>query len=452
MSQYNFFQNISLRSLNQRLKPTLITITAIIFCGLLLAADPNQLGWILLGWSIILTAATVGLVTYILILKRSGASFSSKASAAQAVRQLVQNFPDAFALWDENDQLVACNLAYQTLYKIPDAACTPGTQYEVLRRYAMKPREVSIIGDDESRVIEARFGDATWIELKEKRTNDGGYVSVNRDISQTKLHAAHLKQARNKQTKLAKKYQQEKLRAEQASIAKTNFLAHLSHDVRTPLNHIIGFAELMASQTFGPLGDKRYADYAGDIKNSGENLLKSFAKILELAELDSGQVELDKDAVNLGDMLSRIDSKFSDRAVRANIDFEVSSAPDLLLHADTHSLERAVGNLIDNALKFTPTGGRVCLTTWLASDGLVLEITDSGTGMSPERLREVQQPFSMGDAMFARNDSALGIGLSVARGLAELHGGEIGIDSTLGLGTTVALSLPMEIVEKVAVA
>lgn len=448
MNQLSFFSNAAFSSIKKNIKPTLLVITVIGVSGLFLAAKPDLLVWLLLGWTIALAGTTGAVAIYVARQRQAGFD----ASASSAVFALVQNFPDAFALWDEHDQLVACNRAYQMLYEIPDAACLPGTPYATLRRYAIKPREVNIIGDEESRVIEARFGEATWIELKEKRTQGGGYVSVNRDISQIKLHAAHLKEARNRQSELAKKYQQETRRAKQASDAKTNFLAHLSHDVRTPLNHIIGFAELMSSQTFGPLGDERYADYAGDIKNSGESLLKSFAKILELAELDSGQVELDKATVNLGDMLARIDGKFNDRASRAQIDFEVLSAPDILLYADAHSLERAVGNLIDNALKFTPSGGRVCLTTWLASDGLVMEITDSGTGMSTERLGEIQQPFSMGDAMFARSDSALGIGLSVARGLAELHGGEIGIDSTLGLGTTVAMSLPMEIVEKVAVA
>lgn len=405
--------------------------------------------WVFMVWAVGLISIFTAILAYVV---KSNETHTSVTGAAMAVHQLIQNFPDAFALWDKNDKLVACNSAYQTLYRIPDTACVPGTSYNELRAHAIKPREVSVIGDEESRVIEARFGDSTWIELKEKRTDNGGYVSVNRDISKTKSHEASLKDARNQQSALAKKYQEEKLRAEQASDAKTNFLAHLSHDVRTPLNHIIGFADLMASQTFGPLGDARYADYVGDIKNSGESLLKSFGKILELAELDSGHVALEKTDVLLGDVLGRIGTKFTARAGRAKIKFDVHSAPDVLLLADSHSLERAVGNLIDNALKFTPAGGQVSLTTWMASDGLVLEITDSGIGMSPDRLKEVQQPFSMGDAMFARSDNALGIGLSVARGLAELHGGAIGIESTQGLGTTVAISLPIGIVEKVIAA
>lgn len=404
---------------------------------------------VFMGWAVGLIGVFVAILAYVI---KSSDTQLSATGAASAVHQLIQNFPDAFALWDKNDELVACNKAYQALYKIPDAACTPGTTYDELRANAIKPREVTIIGDEESRVIEARFGDSTWIELKEKRTDNGGYVSVNRDISKTKSHEAHLKDAHTQQTALAKRYQEEKRRAEQASDAKTNFLAHLSHDVRTPLNHIIGFADLMASQTFGPLGDARYTDYVGDIKSSGESLLKSFGKILELAELDSGHVALEKNEVSLGDMLGRVGTKYTSQAGRAKIKFDVYTAPDILLHADSHSLERAIGNLIDNALKFTPAGGQVSLTTWMASDGLVLEITDSGIGMSPERLREVQQPFSMGDAMFARSDNALGIGLSVTRGLAELHGGTIGIESTLGLGTTVAISLPIGIVEKVIAA
>jgi two-component system cell cycle sensor histidine kinase PleC len=245
---------------------------------------------------------------------------------------------------------------------------------------------------------------------------------------------------------LARQLSEEKLKAETASRSKTSFLAHLSHDVRTPLNHIIGFADLIAHQTYGAIGDKRYLNYINDIKSSGEKLLASFSEILELAQLEGGQLVLRRETIQLTDIVKAISTRYQANADRAGILLEVAEIDDSLFFADRICIERMLGNIIENAIRFTPKGGRVKLATWLADDGIVLEISDTGIGMSPERLEDLSQPFVLGDAAFTR-EGGVGLGIAISRAIAELSGGDLAIDSSPAVGTTVAISLPSQVTQ-----
>lgn len=247
---------------------------------------------------------------------------------------------------------------------------------------------------------------------------------------------------REEQRQLARRYHEEKLRAEAASRSKTNFLAHLSHDIRTPLNHIIGFAELVRQQTYGPLGDSRYLGYVETIKQSGEHLLDSFATILELAELEGGQKSMREEAVSIDALLSTAAQRFGARAKRAGLQFEVGLGCEATVTADWLALERMLSNIVDNAIRFTPNGGSVKLAAFAAADGVVIEVSDTGLGMSEERLASLSQPFVLGDATFTRKTGA-GLGIAIARAIAEQSGGRLAIDSSPALGTTVAISLPL---------
>jgi len=247
---------------------------------------------------------------------------------------------------------------------------------------------------------------------------------------------------REEQRQLARRYHEEKLRAEAASRSKTNFLAHLSHDIRTPLNHIIGFAELVRQQTYGPLGDSRYLGYVETIKQSGEHLLDSFATILELAELEGGQKAMREEAVEIDRLLAGAAQRFGARAKRAGLRFDVGLGCEATVTADSMAIERMLSNILDNAIRFTPHGGCVKLAAFAAKDGVVIEVSDTGLGMSEERLASLSQPFVLGDATFTRKTGA-GLGIAIARAIAEQSGGRLAIDSSPALGTTVAISLPL---------
>ncbi len=256
-----------------------------------------------------------------------------------------------------------------------------------------------------------------------------------------------LESIREEQRVLARRYHEEKLRAEAASRSKTSFLAHISHDIRTPLNHIIGFAELMRHETYGPLGDTRYLDYVDTIRHSGERLLSFFGSILDLAELEGGRRVLEVADLGVDDLLSAVSRRFAAQAQRARVTLAIGAPSGARLLGDRFSLERMLGNLVDNALRFTPAGGRVAIAAHVASDGVVLEVSDNGIGMSAERVSSLSQPFAFGDAALTKDREGAGLGLAIARTIVELSGGHLAIDSRQGLGTTVAVSLPLHAVD-----
>jgi two-component system cell cycle sensor histidine kinase PleC len=244
---------------------------------------------------------------------------------------------------------------------------------------------------------------------------------------------------------LARRYYEEKLKAQLANNSKIAFLSHLSHDIRTPLNHIIGFADLMRQETYGPLGDTRYANYVDTIKGSGERLLTFFASILELAEFESGEKALRRDTLITDEVIRTATRRFRAQAMRAGITLTTGAPTGATLIGDRFCLERMLGNIIDNAIRFTPQGGRVTVAAYAADNGIVLEVTDTGIGMSEERLQAVSQPFAFafGDAALTREHGGAGLGISIARAIAEQSGGRLAIDSRPGMGTTVAISLPL---------
>ncbi len=263
------------------------------------------------------------------------------------------------------------------------------------------------------------------------------------DTEQERL-AAEFKNIKAEQRLLARRYHEEKLKAEAANRAKSNFLAHVSHDIRTPLNHIIGFAELMEHETYGDLGDSRYRDYVQSIKTSGQHLLNSFATILDLVELESGQKNLRQDIVLLDEVMTSVTKRFQPQIKRAGLGFITGPATGAVLRGDRLGLTRMIGNMMDNAVRFTRAGGTITLSAYAAEDGVVIEISDTGIGMSEERLASLSQPFAIGDATFARDGGGPGLGISIARAIAEQSGGHLAIDSAPTLGTTVAISLPTE--------
>jgi len=251
------------------------------------------------------------------------------------------------------------------------------------------------------------------------------------------------KQIEREYGELMRRYRQAKIRAETSERAKVTFLSHLNHDLRTPLNHIIGFADLIGHQAFGPLGDERYLTYANDISKSGKQLLVSLSDILELAEFDSGARVLHVQNVCIEQMFGALKKRFDASAKRAGVYLDIKNPSGIELAGDAMCLQRMLGNLIDNAVRFTPAGGRIYVDAWIAEDGIVLEVTDTGIGIPEERIRTLSEPFDLESALQTRNQAGMGLGLAIAKAIAELSGGQLAIQSTPAIGTSVAVSLPL---------
>ena len=376
--------------------------------------------------------------------RRRRAAAPNPASDTRFTAGLLATIPFGVACWSAEGRLLVCNDQFRSRIG-PDAVdIRPGASYSKSVRRLVEGGYMQLVTENErSRVLELRREDGSCLVIDERPLDTGGFVTLISDVTERRRADDLLTSIREEQRVLARRYHEEKLRAEAASRSKTSFLAHLSHDIRTPLNHIIGFAELMRHETYGPLGDARYSGYVDSIRLSGERLLSFFASILDLAELEGGRRVLEASQLGVDDLLVAVTRRYSAEAQRAGIVLSLGAPCGAVLIGDRFSLERMMSNLLDNAIRFTPSGGKVSVAAYAASDGVVLEVTDTGIGMPPERLSALSQPFAFGDAALTKDRKGAGLGLAIARTIVELSGGRLAIDSRPGLGTTVAVSLPL---------
>jgi two-component system cell cycle sensor histidine kinase PleC len=239
---------------------------------------------------------------------------------------------------------------------------------------------------------------------------------------------------------------QSKTAAEFANRAKSEFLANMSHELRTPLNAIIGFSEVIAGEMMGPVGTPRYAGYAGDIRDSARHLLQIINDLLDLSKLEAGKQELHEEVLALPGLVEDSLRLVRERAASSGIELRVELAGDLPgLRADERMLKQILINLLTNAVKFTPRGGRVTVSGRVVGQGAVeLAVTDTGIGMSEAEIEVALTPFGQVESALAREQKGTGLGLPLVRALAELHGGRLELQSEPGAGTTVAITFPPE--------
>jgi two-component system cell cycle sensor histidine kinase PleC len=315
-----------------------------------------------------------------------------------------------------------------------------------------------------ARTFEAQLDDGRWLHISERRTKDGGYVSVGTDITALKTHEVklmdsekrlmatvadlrHSQQTLERQADeladLAEKYAEEKNRAEEANPAKSKFLANMSHELRTPLNAIIGFSEIMESGMFGPLGTERYREYCCDIHQSGQYLLDVINDILDMSKIEAGRIRLDPEQVELEPFLNDAMRVVSGRAEDKRLTLTARIGQGVRLIADNRLLKQVVLNLLSNAVKFTPEGGRITIRGRAVGDWVSIAIADTGIGIPKEAIARLGRPFEQVESQLTKSHQGSGLGLAIARSLIKLHGGSMRIRSTLGKGTMVLLRLPI---------
>jgi two-component system, cell cycle sensor histidine kinase PleC len=232
--------------------------------------------------------------------------------------------------------------------------------------------------------------------------------------------------------------------ARKADRAKQDFLANMSHELRTPLNAIIGFSDVIKMEMFGALGNERYKDYVTDISSSAGHLLTLVKDILDLSKIEARKVDLERQLVVVGDVVSEAFRELRAQIEKKEIHFERSRDVDgVEVFADPGAMRQIVTNLLTNAVKFTPEGGRIGVSVASINDDFVnLCVWDTGIGIAEDDIKDVMKPFTqVGDIRVAREGGA-GLGLSIVKALTELHGGQVEIDSTEGGGSRICVSLP----------
>ncbi|HUG60984.1 MAG TPA: PAS domain-containing sensor histidine kinase [Methylomirabilota bacterium] len=285
-----------------------------------------------------------------------------------------------------------------------------------------------------------RSGDAEdadtwiWVEMLLRRaaSDDGAWpvVAVTRDIGRHKALEAELEKARED--------------AEMASFAKTRFLANMSHELRTPLNAIIGFSDILGQEMFGKFEFERHREYSRLIKESGEHLLQVVNDILDMSKIEAGSFDVTPEPFDLPAVIDRCRQLMTPQAAQAGVELVMAVEPQLPeLVADRRACRQILLNLLSNAVKFTETGGRVECGARRDGRRIAIYVKDNGIGVAPEDLPRLGNPFFQADCGYNRRHEGTGLGLSVVKGLAALHGGSMQIDSAPGKGTTVTIHLPL---------
>jgi len=284
---------------------------------------------------------------------------------------------------------------------------------------------------------EAQF---IWVEMRcrplEKHlpagndANASEVVALLRDITDRKVQEQELEHARAE--------------AERANVANGRFLATVSHELRTPLNAIIGFSELLTKEDSLLIGPERRREYAYLINESGHYLLSVVNGILDMSKIETGNFEITPEPFAPELVIADACDLLALKARQAEIALDLR-IPDKLpqIVADKLALSRIMLNLVSNAIKFTPRGGRVTVAATAQGHMLTVSVEDSGVGIAAEDLARIGDPFFQARSGYSRRHEGTGLGLSIVKGLLALHGGDVGVASRLGEGTRVTFHLPL---------
>ncbi len=256
-----------------------------------------------------------------------------------------------------------------------------------------------------------------------------GYRGVGRDISHQKESQVALRDA---------------LRAEQrASRAKSDFLATMSHEFRTPLNAIIGFSDILIQEVFGPLGSQRYIEYARDIHKSGEHMLGLINDVLDISAVEAGKRRYEIEPVALADVLPKCLRHMEHGIAEKDLALVQEIAPNLpTLRADRRALFQIMLNLLSNAVKYTEPGGRITLAAQAVGSRVEINLADTGVGIPSDKLAHIAEPFTKAHSDPHLSQEGTGLGLSIVKALTDALGGTLAIESEIGRGTTVTLTFP----------
>lgn len=234
-------------------------------------------------------------------------------------------------------------------------------------------------------------------------------------------------------------------KAETANRAKSDFLSSMSHELRTPLNAVIGFSGMIKEEIFGPLGNDQYRGYMDDIHNSGQHLLELINDVLDVSAIEAGALELQEDNVSLTDTIKASIHFIKHRADGGRVNISTAIDPEIPpVYADGRRVKQVLLNLLSNAVKFTPEEGEVSVTARLNDDGsLSLTVADTGFGMDEEEIETALSRFGQVDTGDRKHEGT-GLGLPLTKGLMELHGGTLEIQSEKGHGTRITVTFPEE--------
>ncbi|MGE0340852.1 MAG: histidine kinase dimerization/phospho-acceptor domain-containing protein, partial [Xanthobacteraceae bacterium] len=395
-----------------------------------------------------------GKAALVYVLRRANAGFDEKrenmerslraAEAATRDQQaILDTATDGVLIIDRDGKILGMNKSAEALFsfdfaEVRDASFTMLFAPESHRAavdYLDKLASngvASILNDGREVVGRERNGGLIPLFMNLGKVGDDGqkFCAVLRDITQWKRAEEELTSARRQ--------------AETASSHKSDFLAKISHEMRTPLNAIIGFAEVMIEERFGPIGSERYRDYLKDIHQSGAHLISLINDLLDLSKIEAGKLELDFTSVDLNDVAKQCISIMQPQANRERIIIRTALAEHLPpVVADLRSIRQIVLNLLSNSVKFTRPGGQVILSTSTTDKGeVVMRVRDTGIGMTEEEVTAALEPFRQLATSGRDTKEGTGLGLPLTKALVEANRASFQIKSTVNSGTLIEIAFP----------
>ena len=364
------------------------------------------------------------------------------AEARQRLVDAIESISEGFALYDADDRLVLCNSRYREMMHVGDRdAALAGMTFAATIRDAASSGMVLEARGREAAWIEQRiarhrapggpfvqhYADGSAVRISERRIANGGTVAVYSDITELTRRAAELEEARD--------------RADAATRAKSEFLAVMSHEIRTPMNAVIGMSRLLT----GTALDAEQRDFVQTIDMAAEALLTVINDILDFSKIEAGRLDLDPHPAELRRCVEGTVAMVAARAAEKGLELVCRIDPDvpLAVEVDAARLRQILLNLLNNAVKFTERG-EIRLSVARAGDGdrLRFAVSDTGIGIPADRMDRLFRSFSQVDASTTRRYGGTGLGLAISKRLSELMGGEIGVESEPGVGTTFAFTIP----------
>ena len=374
------------------------------------------------------------------------------------LRSALEGYNDPFAIWDNRKRLLYWNGAFAKTFKLENDL-REGMGYDTVNLAKAPAVLQEKPSEAEPNTSLVHLANGRWVKLVERATPEGGLISVGLDVTETTLSTnqlnrqkqklkrlvAELERSEGHAAELARKYAEEKERAERAAHAKSSFLANMSHELRTPLNAINGFSEILTTELYGPLGDERYKGYANDILMSGQHLLDMINDILDMAKIEAGKMSIHAQIIDPVDPVDAavrmIRRKAEDAGIKLMLDAE-DGLPEI--SADHRAIRQMILNLVSNSIKFTDSGGRIAVSLRQRQGYIRFSVTDTGIGIPEDDIPRLAKPFEQVNDTSDRNYEGTGLGLALTKSFAEMHGGKLSIASQKGRGTTVAFYLPIK--------
>ncbi len=394
----------------------------------------------------------------------------------QAERQMfdaIESISDGFVLYDKDERLVLCNSKYREFYSEISDLLVPGAKFSDILRTSIQRQMVDMepsfleewlaerveLFRKGSGSTETRLANGRWLRNTERRTSDGGVVGIRTDITALKQQQEVLQrnitdlEAANRQVEqqsfrlreLADRFSEEKERAEEASRAKSEFLAMMSHEIRTPMNGVLGTIGLLQNTELSQQQHKLVVT----ARESAEHLLTLINDILDFSKLEAGRIDLESIDFDLPRLIESAVSMMNPRAVMKGLRLSTCVAPEVPRFAkgDPARLRQILFNLTGNAIKFTDRGEVEIIVDAVRLDeerfSLTIKVRDTGIGIAPDKIKHLFGRFSQADSSIARRFGGTGLGLAISKQLAELMGGKIGVESTEGEGSIFWFTLPL---------